>query len=54
MKKRKSADDAVTAFLREAGRRGGSAGTGDAKRRGDSDYYRRIARKRRTKKRGTK
>jgi hypothetical protein len=30
----------------EAGRKGGKAGTGEAKRRGDSEYYRRLAKKR--------
>jgi hypothetical protein len=48
----KKTDDAVTAYLRKIGSRGGSAGTGEAKRRGDTDYYRRIARKRRAKKGG--
>jgi hypothetical protein len=30
----------------EMGRKGGEAGTGKAKRRGDADYYRKIAKKR--------
>ena len=48
----KKVSDAVSAYLREIGSRGGSAGTGEAKLRGDTAYYRRIARKRRTKKGG--
>jgi len=38
--------EAVKKYLAEIGRRGGAAGKGAAKRRGNSEYYRGIRRKR--------
>jgi hypothetical protein len=39
----KTADDVIRAYMREMGKKGGSV-KGDSKRRGDSEYYARIAR----------
>jgi hypothetical protein len=39
--------DVVREYLRSIGARGGKAGTGAAKRRGGSAYYRKLASKRR-------
>ncbi|HVO09992.1 MAG TPA: hypothetical protein VMX54_04495 [Vicinamibacteria bacterium] len=44
--------DIVSEYLRAIGSRGGSAGTGESKVRGTSDYYRKLARKRKPKKKG--
>ncbi len=37
---------AVREFFVETGREGGQAGTGESKRRGDAEYYRKLAAKR--------
>lgn len=42
----------VSEYLREIGSRGGKAGTGASKRRGGSDYYRKLAKRRKVKKGG--
>jgi hypothetical protein len=39
----------IKAYLSAIGRKGGSAGRGDAKRRGDSAHYRAMAARRRKK-----
>jgi hypothetical protein len=39
--------DALRDYLRDIGKRGGSAGRGASKRRGDADYYRELAARRR-------
>jgi hypothetical protein len=44
--------NAVAEYLKEIGSRGGKSGTGAAKRRGGSDYYRKLARRRKAKKGG--
>lgn len=41
-KRRKNLHPEVVAFLAKNGAKGGAAGTGDSKRRGDSEYYRKI------------
>jgi hypothetical protein len=40
----------IRRFLSEIGTKGGKAGTGDAKKRGDSDHYRKMIQKRWSKK----
>lgn len=41
----KTTASAIRAYLSRIGQKGGAAGTGGAKRRGDAAYYRRIAQK---------
>lgn len=41
----KQPNDAISEYLAGLGAKGGSAGKGKAKRRGDSEYYRKLARK---------
>jgi hypothetical protein len=40
----------IKKYLAEIGRKGGEAGTGDAKKRGDSEHYKKMRAARETKK----
>jgi hypothetical protein len=40
--KAEKAEKEIRDFYKQVGRLGGAAGTGEAKRRGDSDYYRKM------------
>jgi len=45
MPSKKKLPPAVREFFVETGREGGQAGTGESKRRGDAEYYRRLGQK---------
>lgn len=42
-------DDVIRKYLKSLGEKGGAAGTGEKKRRGDSEFYRNLAKRKKKK-----